>query len=190
MDFRLTMIGTEPLVMHNSRLSDPMDDVTRAIKAVSGKRKKTDDDHVEMARLEYLGGLYHDKDFGPYVPGENIQRCLVDGAKITRLGRAVTQGVFIKTDVNALVYNGPRDTDGLWADANFRLRRSVKVTTSRVMRTRPLFREWELEAVGILDTAIVSFDELCEIADTAGSRIGLGDWRPRYGRFTAEVVEL
>lgn len=186
----MTLTGTEPLLMHNARLADPLDPATKALRAVSSKRVKTDDDREEMARLEFIGGLYLDPDVGPYVPGENIERCLVDGGKITKSGRKVTQGVFVKTNINPIAYPGPRDPEGLWADVNFRLVKSVKVTTSRVMRTRPMFRQWKLDAEGVLDTAVLSLEDLRSIAETAGSRIGLGDYRPRYGRFVAEVEEL
>ncbi|WP_264072351.1 hypothetical protein [Mycobacterium palustre] len=33
----------------------------------------------------------------------------------------------------------------------------------------------------------MGFDDLATIADNAGSLIGLCDWRPRFGRFTATV---
>lgn len=190
MDFRLTLTGTEPLLMHNARLANPLDPATKALKAISSKRVKTDEDHAELARLEFIGGLYLDADLGPYVPGENLERCLVDAGKITKSGRKVTQGLFITSNVNALAYGGPRDAAGLWADTNHRLIKSVKVTTSRVMRTRPMFRQWAVEADGILDTAVLSIEDLRSIAVTAGSRIGLGDYRPRYGRFTATLTAL
>jgi hypothetical protein len=99
----------------------------------------------------------------------------------------VKEGVFISTDVNPLAYKGPRDIDGLWRDESFRHIASAKVTTSRVMRCRPIFRSWAVDAQGELDAAVLDLVELSQIAETAGHLIGLGDWRPRYGRFTAEV---
>jgi hypothetical protein len=189
MDIRITLIGATPLVMHNIRLADPLDPATRALRAVTSRRKKTDDDHAEAARLEFLGCLYLDPDLGPHVPGENIERCLTDAAKITRQGRALQQALFVKSDVNPIAYTGPRDPDGLWADANYRLVKAVRVSNARVMRTRPLFRQWAVEADAVFDSSIVSVDDLRTIAETAGSRIGLGECRPRYGRFTAEIAE-
>ncbi len=53
-----TIRGTTPMMMHNERLANPFDDLTKAIKAISGKRKKTEDDLIEMSRIEWLGGLY------------------------------------------------------------------------------------------------------------------------------------
>lgn len=190
MEFRITITGTAELLMHSARLSNPLDPVAKAMKKVSSKRTKTDEDYEELARLEHAGGLYHDPDVGPYIPGENIQRCLMDAAKVTRSGVKVTRGVFISTDVNPLGYRGPRDVDGLWADDNFRHMASVKIQQNRVIRCRPRFRQWSVEAEGTLDTAVLSLEDLTAIAETAGAMIGLGDYRPRFGRFRAEVVKL
>lgn len=187
-DFTITITGTSPLLMHNSRLANPLDPATKALKKFTSKRQKTDEDHEQLALLEFTGSLYlHDK-LGPYIPGENIMRCLVDGAKLTKQGVKVTRGVFIKTDVNPLSYNGPRDIDGL-LKANFRHMASVKVGTQRVMRCRPWFPEWRVQAEGVLDPSVLELDDLASIADNAGSLIGLGDWRPRFGRFTTTVAE-
>lgn len=188
--FRLTCTGVKPLLMHNARLSNPLDDVAKKMKKISSKRVKTEDDYEELARLEHMGGLYFDPETGPYVPGQNFERCLVDAARTTKAGKKIERGVFVESDVNPLQYDGPRDIAGLWKDENFRHAASVKVTTSRVTRTRPHFRQWSADAEGMFDPAIIGIDELREIADTAGRMIGLGDWRPRFGRFTAEVERI
>lgn len=190
MQFRITITGTAELLMHNARLSNPLDTAAKAMKAVSSKRVKTDDDHEELARLEHLGSLYYDPEIGPFIPGQNIERCLVDAGKVTKSGVKVTRGVFISTNVNPLAYAGPRTPEDLWGDENFRHMASVKVQQNRVMRCRPMFRQWRTAADGTLDTAVLSLDELQSIADTAGAMIGIGDYRPRYGRFTAEVTKL
>jgi hypothetical protein len=187
-NFTITLTGTSPLLMHNSRLSNPLDPATKALKKVTGKRNKTDDDHEQIARLEFAGSLYLDPDIGPYIPGENISRCLVDGAKLTKMGVKVTRGVFISTDVNPLSYDGPRSDEGLW-QAGYRHMASVKIGTSRTMRCRPWFPEWCVQADGVLDPSVLELDDIASIADNAGSLIGLGDWRPRFGRFAAVVQQ-
>lgn len=187
MDFTITLTGTEPLLMHNSRLANPLDPATRALKKVTSKRSKTDDDHAEVARLEYLGSLYFDADIGPYLPGDNIWRALYDAAKKRKMGPRVKEGVIITSNFNPISYGGPRTLNQLWADENYRLTASVKVGTSRVMRCRPMFRTWTCEADGVLDTGQMDIGDLTAIADTAGALVGIGDWRPRYGRFIAAV---
>jgi hypothetical protein len=188
--FRLTCVGTVPLLMHNARLSNPLDDIAKAMKRVSSKRTKTEEDHEELARLEHMGGLYFDRDLGPYLPGQNFERCLVDAARITKSGKKIERGVFVTENVNPIAYDGPRDIDGLWKDENFRHSASVKVGMVRVTRTRPQFRQWTVDTEGEYDPAVINLDELGEIAGTAGRMIGLGDWRPRFGRFVATVERV
>jgi hypothetical protein len=188
-EFSITITGTSPLLMHNSRLANPLDPATKALKKYTAKRNKTEEDHELIARLEFAGGLYFDEHGGPFIPGENISRCLVDGAKLTKQGVKVTRGLFIKTDVNPIAYNGPRDEDGLW-DKGWRHMASVKVGTSRTMRCRPWFPEWRVQAEGLIDPAVLELSDVAGIADNAGALIGLGDWRPRFGRFTAKVEKV
>jgi hypothetical protein len=188
--FRFTLQGLEPLLVHNSRLSNPLDPTARALKAVTGKRQKTDDDYLRMANLEFLGSLYIDQDAGPYLPGDNIWRCLYDGARKHKLGPKVKESVVITSNVNPLSYRGPRDADTLWKDESFRHQASAKVGMQRVTRTRPVFRQWSADAEGVFDETEINLDSLRMIAETSGSLIGIGDWRPRFGRFVGEITEL
>ena len=191
--FRITITGTAPLLMHNGRLSDPIDPATKRLSAITSIKRKTDADHLDAARAEWMGGLYWDGDEGPYMPGENIARCIRDAATITRQGKAVDRGIIITSLINPIDYPGPRDPEKLWADENYRLRKSVKNQMNRVMRTRPMFRKWSLSCDGILDENMLNFDTFTSIVENAGQFVGLGDWRPgsphggNYGRFAATI---
>lgn len=186
-DFTIDIVGQAPLLMHSARLSDPLDDASKALSKVTSKRSKTDDDHAEVSRLEHAGGLYIDNQLGPYVPGANIERCLFDAATKFKLGKALRSALLIPEEVNPLAYDGPRTVAGLWEDKQFVHRASVKVGMSRVVRTRPVFPRWTLSVSGELDTDVVDRDEFEQIAEIAGRLIGLGDWRPRFGRFDGKV---
>lgn len=185
-DFNLTLTGTAQLLMHNSRLANPLDPATKALKKYTSKRQKTDEDHEALAHLEFLGSLYLDPDIGPYIPGENVFRALVDGAKLTKLGTKVTRGLFIDGAKNPLVYKGSRDAEILYKAGQF-LDASVKVGMQRVMRRRPMFTDWKVQVEGYIDPSVLEVSDLSTISENAGKFIGLGDWRPRYGRFTAEI---
>jgi hypothetical protein len=185
--FRFACQGTSPLLMHNSRLVDPLDTITKQIREVSGKARKTDSDHEELAHLEWMGGIYHDPDLGPYIPAPNLQKCLVEGARFKKDGKKVERGVFVETMMIPLGYEGPRDYQMLYNDRRFVHRVPVKVGSARVMRTRPVFRHWTLEATGQFDESVINLADLRTAAQTAGAMIGLGDGRPTYGRFTCEL---
>lgn len=186
--FTVQVEGISPLIMHSARLADPMDTASRELAKVTARRTKTDDDHTEVARLEFAGSMYHSHEFGPFIPGQNIEACLFRGAVQTKLGSKLRSALLVTHNVNPLIYKGPRDIDALWKDTSFVHRASVKVGTSRVMRTRPVFPDWQLAFEGHLDTEVVSQDAFEGIVATAGQLVGLGDWRPRFGRF--KVVEL
>ncbi len=188
MNFTITITGTAALLMHNGRLADPLDPATKALKAATGKRTKTDADHEEISRVEFAGGLYLDPDIGPYLPADNIWKTLQVAARKSKQGKQVEEGVIIISEVNPLSYDGPRDLDGLWANKNFVSRRTVVNQRNRVARTRPIFQQWKVAADGILDESALNLGDLRTIAERAGNLVGLGDWRPRYGRFTATVT--
>lgn len=194
MDFRITLSGTSPLIMNNARLANPLDPAAKVLKQLTAKRSKTDQDHEDIFRAGHAGALYLDADIGPYLPADNIWKSLYEGALKHRMGPKIKEGVVLITNINPLAYRGPREGDKLWADENFRFM-AARVTGAgarrvRVPFCRPIFRSWSTEADGILDPGIIDVQELRQIAETAGSRIGLGDWRPRYGRYTAEIKEI
>lgn len=194
MDFRVTLTGTSALIMNNARMANPLDSATKAYKVAAGKRSKTDQDLEAVFRLGHAGAMYHDAEIGPYLPADNIWKALQEGAKKHRLGQKVTEGVILLTEVNPIAYRGPRDIADLWADENFRFI-NMRVTGSgsqrkRVPFCRPVFRDWRTEADGTLDESIMDMDELRLVAETAGARVGVCDWRPRYGRFAAAIERI
>ena len=190
MKIRISIEGTTPLITHNIRLANPLDPIAKAMKVISAKRKKTEDDYLQLARLEFEGGLYLDPDVGPFVPGENVEKSIIEGARITKQGKQVERGLFVTDNVVPLIYNGPRTPDDLWADENFRHTAAVRVGQQRVMRTRPVFRTWALDVEGELDPGLLAPETLQSILEDAGSMVGIGDYRPRYGRYAGKIETL
>lgn len=186
--FRIAITGTQPLLLHNSRLSNPLDPYARRMAEIHGKRKKTTEDYEELARREWLGSLYYEPDAGIYLPDGNIERALLDSARMSRQGKTIERGVFITTPRNTIMNVAPDALVKMADDENMRMLASVKVGMQRVMRCRPMLRTWAVEADGVVDETLLDPIELQRIAARAGRLVGLGDWRPRYGRFTAAVT--
>lgn len=192
MKVRFNIEGTAPLLMHSARGVDPLDPVVKQVKAITSKRKKTEDDMERIARLEFEVSLYHDERVGPFIPGVNIEKCLVEGGRITKAGKNVERGLFVTDNIAPLIYAGPRDIEGLWSAENgkFRSMMAVGVGGRKIMRCRPLFQTWAVEAEAEVDDAVLNFDDLVQIAGHAGGMVGLGDFRPRYGRFEVRIERL
>jgi hypothetical protein len=180
--------GGAALLQHNERLADPLDEFARELKNLSGKRGKTDAEHLALARVEFMGGLYTNGN-GPCVPADNVLACLTEAARRRKRGKDVDRGVFPLAEEVDLLYDGPRDPDDLWKEREtFSLRKGVGIQGKKVTRTRPLFPEWAAEFPLEIDPDVFDIDTLQAVALDAGRYIGLGDRRPRMGRFAGEIL--
>lgn len=178
-----TITGYTPLLMHSERLANPFDALTREIKALTGKRKKTEDDLLEIARIEWLGGLYHNAEVGIHLPGHNVFSALVGGGKLHKLGTSIKRSVLVQEDCVAIKFDGAQDPAKLFNDKAFVDIRGVKVGTAKVMRCRPIFKKWAATFTVIFDEASIDKRDIDLCLQSAGSMVGLGDYRPRFGRF-------
>lgn len=186
----VTIQGITALLMHNERLSNPLDSIAKQIKAITSKRIKTDEDHEAISQLEFEGGLYFDKKAGVYIPGRNIAACIREGAAIQRKGTDVKRGVTVTDEVIPLVYEGPRTIKDLYR-GNYYDMRSVsgqgKKGGSRTTRTRPLFATpWACTFTLWYNPEVINGADLKQSVVTAGELIGLCDYRPSFGKFEVQ----
>jgi hypothetical protein len=182
--FRIT--GVSPLIMHSGRLADPLDPASEAIKAVPVGKRATKADMKRKSELELLGSLYLDSAGKIVIPANNLIAVLIEGAKRDKRGKEFSAGTYIEEDA-LLEYDGP-PAKGLFKEDRFVLRLPVKQGMSRIIRTRPIFMEWAATFEVLFDTLQVDRKSITAAITVAGERIGLGDWRPRYGRFSAKEV--
>lgn len=177
------------LLMHNERLADPLDPYAKRLAELSKKTKKTERDYEELGRREFLGAGYWLEDDGqgncsvPYIPTWNIIRCLQEAGTRHKLGKQVLRGIVPVVEETLLVYVGPESADELWKAGTFHSRKGVGVGQRRVIRTRPCFSDWRVDAELELDLTILDVEVVNLLAVEAGLYIGLGDARPRFGRF-------
>ena len=179
-----------PHIQHNGQLADPLNAYAKAMKEISSKKKKTDQDHEKLADIEWMGGLYLNGDGRVIVPSYVLEGALVEAAKKHRLGEYAKGGIFVDCEP-LLDYHGPKDVKELQKLPNFRHRVGVKIQQSRIMRTRPLFEAWGLTFYVDYDPELLNFDQVGQIVKTLGSKVGLSDYRPKFGRFVmTECVEV
>jgi hypothetical protein len=192
--FSVHIRGVTPLLTHNGQLADPLNPWSKLVKEVSKIRTKSDEDYVELSRREFQGGLYFLDGVGPVVPGELVEAVVKEGAKRQKKGKSVLASVFAysEDDFDArfpLIYKGPKTRDELWTVEEkgrhpFRDIRGVKVGQSRVMRARARFNDWELKFMLQVFPSDLNPDEIERAIADAGLFVGLGDYRPKFGRFS------
>lgn len=181
--------GTSPLLMQAETLANPLHELTKAHKAVSSKRKKSEDDHLWLMESEWSASMYYDEEVGPYLPAMNLEGCLVESGKITRLGKTIKQAVQVLTDKAKLEYDGPRKKEAIWSSNRFSDVRGVNVSGKKIMRCRPIFLDWAAQFEIAFMEDVIDRDDLIRVVEEAGRRIGIGTYRPRFGRFGVEVLQ-
>ncbi|QIL73369.1 hypothetical protein G7048_03885 [Diaphorobacter sp. HDW4B] len=185
---RLKITGTAPLLMHADTLANPLSVAAKAHKELTAKRKKTDADHLDIARSEFLAGCYWSAEDGIYVPGQNFDAAFCAGAKLQKLGTHWKRGAFVLEDRVKLLHDGPDTPDALWNEPAFVDCRGVKVGQAKVMRYRPIFLNWAAEVMLTINPEVLSVREAQKAVSDAGALIGVGTYRPRFGRFEVNYV--
>lgn len=188
MDITLELTGRTPIILHNPRLADPMDSITREIGKFSKKRSKTEDDHAEIARLEWMGGLYLSEGV-VVLPTANVRKCLIQTAKATKQGKQIERSVYFKEQVAPLVYEGNGDITKLYETGNFTDRASVVVSGKRIIRVRPKFYPWQVTMDVMINESLLNLEDFERILELAGQIEGLCDGRNLgFGRFDGVLI--
>ena len=185
---KIKITGTRPMLMHSDKFADPLHPATKAHKDRTAKRKKTDEDHEAIAKSEWAGGMYFDQEIGPYMPGVNIEASIIAGAKLSKLGTQFKRSAEVMDERCRVDYDGPRTLEAMW-DAKMYDARSVKVSTSRLMRYRPIFRKWSIEFEVMFDDTSINKSDVMKCIRDAGMYCGIGDYRPKFGRFEVEEIK-
>jgi hypothetical protein len=161
----VTIRGASPLLMHSFPLVP-----------IEALDKKPPVEQAELAAYKA-----HEK---YYVPGVNVQRCLVSAASYSKgkgrgnLSRVVAACVGVEPEFAVLT---PQEYE---VDSRPVV---VPATKGRILRHRPRFDKWELDLTISFDGDLLTEQQLRRVVDDAGSRVGLLDFRPEkrgpFGRF-------
>jgi len=183
--------GISPLIMHSCQCVNPLHPITLEMKKINAKKKnKTEEDLIVLSDLEWEAGLYYDESVGIYIPAENIEATIREGAKARRKGKDIVKGFQCEDMMIPMDIGENLTKEEMKKDFRFRDVRAMRVMSSRVMRTRPRFNMWNLTFTALYDEKIISFNEITDAIEYAGQYVGLCDSRPKYGKFVSKVEEL
>ena len=139
--------------------------------------------------------LYIGSDNEPMIPSPNMHRSIIDGGKYFKNGKSlittaktslIPACVWIQEVELPIYHKEPWTVDT----------RPVRIpsTGGRILCHRPSFHDWALNFTLTLDDSMITVSLLRDIIDAAGSRIGLGDFRPAckgpFGRYVVSKWEV
>tara|TARA_R110002126_G_scaffold25811_1_gene87875 strand:+ start:475 stop:1101 length:627 start_codon:yes stop_codon:yes gene_type:complete len=203
-EYKITFSGQTPLIMHSSQTADPTNPFAKALKKITCKRSKTDEDYEAMSQIEYQASLYRDSEefpnVGLYMPTENVTACLINAGKKIKHGRgsmkAAVTGVLFDNPHGWAIETKYKNYEDMYADKDTWFKKIVNVQSNKIVRTRVIIRDWKFTAKCELENTICDLDMLQEMLNIAGRIIGFGDWRPSnttpgsYGKFVAHAEEV
>lgn len=184
--FKIT--GASPLLMHDDKTANPLDDYSKKLKPLNAKRKKTYDDYAKIAAIEWEASLYYTKEKGYYIKSECFEASFLEAAKSKKLGNVFKQSVNIPDNPVLVFPHMELTPDKLFEKSQYVDMRTVKVMRNKVMRCRPIFNEWSCEVTIWFYETRLDESEIEQIVEYAAQYIGVCDYRPKYGRFTAERI--
>lgn len=181
-------IHLDNFMMHNCIQADPLSPEKKEMVKYSSKRKKTDEDHMAMALIEYRSSLYLNTHGQCIIPSRMSEGLILAAAKDHREGKLAASGVFVDQDTVIEYKGGPLTVDELLESPHHRYVAPVVVQKARLMRTRPLFEEVKASIIISINTDICTENHLKNWLLTGLNVKGFGDYRPRFGR--GRLLEL
>ena len=160
--------GVAPLLQHRFATEEHGENKSKA-------KKKVYDPKVEAEKC-----LYKNKAGIIFQPSEHIYQSMVRAAADFSFSGKKTykdvtmSGIIVEPEEIPLIADNPFEIDA----------RGVVIQRARIIRWRPKFNQWKLRfKFTILDDDNISIPVVKDILEKAGSSKGIGDYRPRYGRF-------
>lgn len=167
-EFEVEIEGISPLLQHRFPIEEPEE---------SEKRKSGSIDYSK----ELEKSLYRDKNGVIYEPSSHIEGSMIKAAvnfQIPGRGKKTYKDL-----IKAAIFVEPVQIS-IEPQEYEKDVQPVVINRARVRRYRPRFDEWKLKfKIICLEEDQLSPVTIEKILAYAGKFCGLGDWRPKYGRF-------
>lgn len=180
--------GIQPLMLNNSQVVNPFNKYTIALKPLTAKRKKTEDDMNEIYRLQFESSLYIKGD-KYIIPSDHFWKAVCTAAKEQKLGKKFEQSFQIFEDCLLDFPEKNMTPSELYDEkSHVDIRDCVIMGRSRVPACRAIFNEWSTKVECWYDETQIDKKDIVNIFNIAGMRYGVGTYRKKYGRFSVEEI--
>ena len=163
---KFTIEGISPMLMHRYPMEQDQ--------GKEAKRKGEQYDPIEEAQK----GLYQNE-HGCFVPSTWIEACLREAGKGFKKGKATYKAI-----IQSSTFVSPDEIPMGLKTYDAIDRRPAVVQRNRIVRSRPMFKPgWKISFEVEYDDNEIKAEVLTQILIEAGKTKGIGDYRPKFGRF-------
>ena len=192
-NLKVTWKGISPLIMHSCKTVNPLHPISKEIRKLNDKprgQKLTEEELERLSDLEWEAGAYWQDGLGLYIPGENVEATIRNGAKVNKKGKDIEKYVNVTDLYIPFDYGENLSKKELINRYEYRDTRPMVVSRARILRTRPRFDQWKIVFNLMYDETKINLDVIVDAMTYAGLYVGLCDSRPKYGKFCATIEEI
>lgn len=190
---RVKFTGFCPLLQNNPQTVDIFNKYAKEKAALTSKRKKTDEDVLEVRRIEIESKVHWKDKVGVIIPSSWIMSSIAKNSfKQAKISKDNARGgIFIVEQYAPLRYDGMekvKSVKDISGNERFNILMILPQQQVRLAKAFPIFHKWSFEFNVEFDNTILSQDELIKILEYGAKYNGFGDFRPTFGRATIEVA--
>ena len=188
------IVGTTPLLQSNPQTVDRFNPFTKAIAAINAKKtRRTDEDYRQLADLEVRSKVHWSDETGIFVPSSWVMAAICKHSfTLAKISKDKVRGsVFATESKLPLEYehmDKVKTLDDVVGNPVFRHPMNLKQGQVRVLKYLPIFHKWSFEVELEFEDTQIDPSEMERIIKYAAMYGGFGDFRPTFGRATAEVT--
>ncbi len=194
------------MITNNGANIDPLSPINKLKKEFTSKRKKTDDDYRNIARIEWFQTLYlsgrlilelrDDKFYAEtknlptlVLPVKCVRATIIAGAKHNKNGKNIVRAIqFEKVDFFRPSETGKKmsfpDINAMSDDLSYVDATPMTVNRAKVLKHRAIFAQWGFSVTGGIAEDILDPQAFEDAIAIAGRYEGINDSRAYgYGRF-------
>ena len=174
------IVGACPIIFHRWSCED----VASKSAAKKGSKEKKSDN------LEAY--IYRDEDGHICIPGEYLRMSMVYASKFRQDPRSPRKSAFDLFKAGIVPLTELAKINGGTKNWDFVDQRRVVIQRNSVTRMRPSFlKEWSADFQMMVNVPeYIDFQFFSEVLEMAGRLIGVGDFRPTYGRFNVQKCKI
>ena len=182
--------GTSPLIQANPQTVNPFNKYTKELSTLTSKRKKTEDDLMEISHIKFIASLYYDKDKGYLIPASHFWKSIVEASRENKLGKKFERSFIINCDCQIDFPDKECSPEELYSKEEYVDVREVGIKGAKITTTRVIFQKWSTIVDCIYDETQLDEHDIINAMGIAGMRYGVGTYRKgMYGRFDAEKIK-
>jgi hypothetical protein len=199
---KLRWTGTRPLIMSNPQtvqLTNEYSVESRRLQTLSkaARKKQAEDQLVDLEakqrKNDFESSAYW-ADGNFFLPDTVIMAVMKESARSMKKGKDIDRAVLM-SETEAIIKTRARfkSLEEAFDDEGFRLEGPAKVppkTGALIWKCRCMIPSaWSIDFTLEYAEEQVTRTALVEISRNAGALVGVGGWRPKFGRFTSEEVK-